>query len=59
MLTKTILKKILNVKHTAIDDVFFNPDGSFSIRVHPTRGHQRRCGICGKKSPTYDRGRGL
>jgi len=59
MLTKTILKKILNVKHTAIDDVVFNPDGSMSVRVHPTKGQQHRCGICGKKSPMYDSGRGL
>lgn len=31
MLTKQY-SKILNVKHTAIDDLFFNPDSSLSVR---------------------------
>lgn len=59
MLTKTILKNILNVKHTAIDDVNFNADGSISVKVHPTKGEQCRCGLCGKKVPLYDSGRGI
>ncbi len=40
MLTKKILKSILNVRHTAIDDMDILPDGSFSIRVHPTKWAQ-------------------
>ena len=36
MLTKKILKAVLNVKHTAIDDMKILPDGSFAIMVHPT-----------------------
>ena len=59
MLTKTILKEILNVKHTAIDDINFNADGSLTIDVHPTKGEQCRCSLCGKRSPRYDAGRGL
>lgn len=58
MLTKTIFKKILNVKHTAVDDVNFNTDGSITIKVHPTKGDQCRCSLCGRKSPRYDAGRG-
>uniref|UniRef100_UPI0005D24667 transposase family protein n=1 Tax=Oribacterium sp. NK2B42 TaxID=689781 RepID=UPI0005D24667 len=58
MLTKKILKAVLNVKHTAIDDMKILPDGSFAIMVHPTKGEQCRCGICGKKAPYYDKGRG-
>ena len=38
MLTKKILKAVLNVKHTAIDDMKILPDGSFAIMVHPTKG---------------------
>jgi len=57
MLTKKILKAVLNVKHTAIDDMKILPDGSFAIMVHPTKGEQCRCGICGRKSPYYDKGR--
>lgn len=58
MLTKKILKAVLNVKHTAIDDINILSDGSFAITVHPTKGEQCRCGICGRKSPFYDNGRG-
>ena len=59
MLTKKILKDVLNVKHTAIDDMFFLSDGSIVISVHPTKGEQCRCGKCGRKSPYFDKGRGV
>lgn len=59
MLNKTILKRILNVKNTVIDDVNFEPDGSIIIDVHPTKGQQCRCSLCGRKSTRYDHGRGL
>ena len=58
MLNKTILKKILNVKHTVIENVNFNSDGSISIDVRPTKGRQCRCSRCGRKCPRYDAGRG-
>lgn len=58
MLTKTILKSLINVKHTAIDNMKILPDGSFEISVHPTKGELCRCGICGRKSAYYDNGRG-
>lgn len=56
MLTKKILKSVLNVKHIAIDDMKFSNDGSIAIMVHPTKSEKCRCGICGKKSPRYDNG---
>ena len=59
MLTKKILKIILNVKHTIIDDIRICPDGSIAIMVHPTKGEQCRCGKCGKKAVRYDKGRGI
>ena len=58
MLNKTILKSLINVKHTAIDNMEILPDGSFVISVHPTKGERCRCGICGRRSPFYDNGRG-
>ena len=58
MLNKKILKSILNVKHTAIDDMKILPDGTIAIKAHPTKGEQCRCGICGRKSVRYDNGRG-
>ena len=35
MLTKTILKEILNVKHTAIDDINFNAEVKRKSKFHP------------------------
>ena len=58
MLNKKILKSILHVKHTAIDDMKILPDGTIAIKAHPTKGEQCRCGICGRKSVRYDNGRG-
>lgn len=49
MLNKTVLKSILNVKHTAVDDVTFLHDGSIAIHVHATKGERFRCPFCGRK----------
>lgn len=59
MLNKKILKFLLNVKHTVIDDVKIFDDDSIVFYVHPTKGKQCRCGICGRKAPYYDAGRGM
>ena len=58
MLTKKILKTVLNVKHTVVDDMKILSDGAVAIMVHPTKGAQCRCGKCGRKAPRYDNGRG-
>ena len=58
MLNKNFLKHILNVKHTIIDDVKMFDDDSIVFYVHTSKGQQCRCGICGRKSPYYDAGRG-
>lgn len=58
MLNKKLLKNILNVKHTIIDNVKTFDDDSIVFYVHPTKGQQCRCGICGRKSPYFDAGRG-
>lgn len=54
MLNKKLLKYILNVKHTIIDDVKIFDDDSTVFYVHPSKSQQCRCGICGRKSPYYD-----
>ncbi len=56
MLNKKILKRLLNVKQTAIDGFDILPDKSIVIDVHPTKGAQCRCGICGRKARRYDPG---
>lgn len=58
MLSKKILKTVLNVKHTVIDDMKILPDGAILITVHPTKVEQCRCGKCGRKAVCYDHGRG-
>lgn len=59
MLNKKILNYLLNVKYTVIDDVKIFDDDSIVFYVHPTKGQQCRCGICGRKVPYYDAGRGM
>lgn len=59
MLSKKILKHILNVKYTVIEKVELKEaDGSPMIRARVTKGASCRCGICGTKAPLYDQGRG-
>ena len=58
MLNKKVLNFLLNVKHTVVDDVKIFADDSVVFYVHPTKGEQCRCGICGRKAPYYDAGRG-
>ena len=59
MLNKKVLNFLLNVKHTVVDDVKIFDDDSIVFYVHPTKGEQCRCGICGRKAPYYDAGRGF
>lgn len=58
MLNKKVLNFLLNAKHTVVDDVKVFDDDSIVFYVHPTKGEQCRCGICGRKAPYYDAGRG-
>ena len=59
MLNKKVLKLILNVNHTIIDDVVcFEDVDSVVFYAHPTKGAQCCCGICDKKSIYYDAGHG-
>ena len=58
MLTKKIIKLILNVKQTVIDCISLSPQNALIIDVHPTKGASCRCGKCGKRAPRYDRGEG-
>lgn len=58
MLKKRILKKALNVKHTVIENVKLDLNGSIQMHVKPTKGQHHRCSICGRKSSFYDNGRG-
>ena len=52
---KKILKKILEVKHTSIDRLYFDGE-DVVVKVHPTKGCRHRCGCCGCKGTFYDYG---
>ena len=52
MLNKKLLKYILNVKHTIIDDVKMFDDDSIVFYVHPSKVQQCRCGIFGRNLHT-------
>lgn len=57
MLNKTILKSVLNVKHTIIENIITLGDTAFEILVHPTKHYAHYCGVCGRRLPIYDHGR--
>jgi len=53
-----LLKMLLNIKGATVDNFDFGTnaynEASLTVHVHLTKGHQRRCPICGKKCPVYD-----
>ena len=55
----TLLKYILNVKHTIIEDfnIVSNDEGTdiLEANIRPYKSFQNRCPICGKKCSIYDK----
>ena len=53
-----LLKQLLNIKGATVDNFDFGTnaygEASLAVHVHLTKGHQRRCPICGRKCPVYD-----
>jgi transposase len=50
---------LLGVEKTVVERVEFDEDdGVLVASVRPARGQRRRCGICRRRSPGYDRGEG-
>ena len=54
-----LLKKILNAKHTVIEDfnIVTNDEGTdiLEVNIRPYKSFQNRCPICGKKCSIYDK----
>ena len=54
-----LLKKILNAKHTVIEDfnIVTNDEGTdiLEVNIRPYKSFQNRCLICGKKCSIYDK----
>jgi transposase len=58
---RTLIKKLLNVKDVIVEQAYFEEksgDENLVIKVRQPERKKHRCGICGKKAPGYDRGRG-
>jgi hypothetical protein len=50
---------LLGVEKTVVERVVFDEDEAVIVAsVRPGRGQRRRCGICWRRSPGYDRGEG-
>ncbi len=61
MTNSSLLKKLLGVNGLVVDEVEF--EGSETgeqmiVQGHVTKHEQKRCPVCGQKSPLYDQGRG-
>jgi len=56
---KRVWARLLGVEHTVIEEVVFDEEAEAIVAlVRPARGQRGRCGICGRRSPGYDRGEG-
>ncbi|MDQ2728589.1 MAG: ISL3 family transposase [Actinomycetota bacterium] len=52
-------QRLLGVERTVIEGVVFDEDaGAVVASVRPRKGATRRCGVCGRRCPWYDRGEG-
>lgn len=54
----TLWAGVLGLKHTAIENVVFDPDGSLVFHVRPMARQRHRCGRCQRRCPRYDAGAG-
>ncbi|WP_326562955.1 ISL3 family transposase [Micromonospora sp. NBC_01796] len=51
--------RLLGVEKTVVEGVEFDEDAGVVVAsVRPGRGQRRRCGVCGRRCPGYDRGEG-
>jgi transposase len=56
---KRVWARLLGVEHTVIEEVVVDEEAEAIVAlVRPARGQRGRCGICGRRSPGYDRGEG-
>jgi len=54
-----VWQRLLGVERTVVERVVFDEDeGVIVATVRPRKGATRRCGICSRRCPWYDRGEG-
>jgi transposase len=56
----SLLRGVLGLVKTVVEDVWFDGAGQqVVVSVRPVAREQRRCGLCGRRCPRYDRGRAV
>ena len=61
MRDSSVWARLLGLADTVVESVRFEDDsggGVIVVSVHPCRRVRARCGLCGRRSPGYDRGDG-
>ena len=62
MTVSSLAKKIIGVNHIVVEniDLETNEKGEqLIVRARPWKSSQKRCSVCGKECPGFDRGKGL
>jgi transposase len=55
----SVWARLLGVEHTVIERVEFSDEEELLIcHVRPAKRQRRRCGVCRRRCPGYDRGQG-
>lgn len=59
MRNSSVWRRLLGLVRTVVEQVAFEEETEkIVVSVRPTKGAQRRCGHCGRRSNLYDRGEG-
>lgn len=59
MLGSRVCARLVGVENTVVEAMDFDEvSGDLVVRVRPFKRCMNRCGICGSRSPRFDRGRG-
>lgn len=53
-----VFARLLGLDRVVFEDVMVDEDGSVVVAVRPRARDRSRCGVCGRRSPGYDRGEG-
>jgi transposase len=55
----TLWRALLGIEKAVIEEIEFDEDAQLLVaHVRPRRRARGRCGLCGRRSPAYDRGEG-
>ena len=53
-----VFARLLGLQGAVVEDVDLGGDGIVVVHVRPRAQERGRCGLCGRRSPGYDRGEG-